>query len=67
LAFHWHLENLNTHPSNHNVEKSPQEAIQSFKENMLYEMMSMENNKGKLSSIFIHAMDDWTHETPIVA
>jgi hypothetical protein len=35
-----------------------QETINKFKENMLYETMSIEENKGKVPSIFIHTIED---------
>jgi hypothetical protein len=35
-----------------------QEAIIKFKENMLYEMMSIDDNKGQVPSIFIATIDD---------
>jgi hypothetical protein len=34
-----------------------QEAIAQFKENMVYEMMSIDGNKGHVPSIFIHTID----------
>jgi hypothetical protein len=34
-----------------------QEAVHKFKENMLYEMMSIEENKGQVPSIFIATID----------
>jgi hypothetical protein len=34
------------------------EAIIKFKENMLYEMMSIDDNKGQVQSIFIATIDD---------
>lgn len=34
------------------------EAINKLKENMLYEMMSIEDNKGKVPSIFVHTIED---------
>ena len=35
-----------------------QEAINSFKEHILYETMSMEDNKAKDPSIFVHTIKD---------
>jgi hypothetical protein len=35
-----------------------QEAINKFKDNMLYETMSVEENKGQVPSIFIHTIED---------
>jgi hypothetical protein len=35
-----------------------QETIIKFKENMLYEMMSIDDNKGQVPSIFIATVDD---------
>jgi hypothetical protein len=35
-----------------------QEAINQFKENMLYEMISIEENKGKVPTIFVHTIED---------
>jgi hypothetical protein len=35
-----------------------QEAINQFTANMLYEMMSIEENKGKVPSIFVHTIED---------
>lgn len=34
------------------------EATKAFRENFLYEMMSIEDNKGKVSSIFVHTIED---------
>jgi hypothetical protein len=35
-----------------------QETIIKFKENMLYEMMSIDDNKGQVPSIFIATIED---------